>query len=195
MDLEKKGSKRFAYACEEALGYAVTRSVRDKDGISAAMALADVAERCRRKGQSLLDRLHEIERRLGVWGSAQHSVKVRGVGALADIERALDRLSSSPPESVGGFRVVNVRDYRRGETERPRWLGSALLIELELEQGRVLVRPSGTEPKLKVYVDVRGEVGASGSVFAEEEALAERAALLAREVVTMLGISRDDGRA
>jgi phosphomannomutase len=145
----------------------------------------------------LLDRLHDIERRLGVWGSAQHSVTVRGAGALADIGRALDKLGASPPESIGGMRVVACRDYRHGLNERPRWLGSALLIELELEleQGRVLVRPSGTEPKLKVYVDVRGEVGASGSVFAEEEALAERAALLAREVVTMLGISRDDGRA
>jgi phosphomannomutase len=189
MELEKRASKRFAYGCEEALGYSVTRAVRDKDGMSAAMVLAELAERCRREGRSLLDRLHDIERRLGVWGSAQHSVVVRGVGAIAEIARALDNLSASPPESLGGMRVVACRDYRRGEEERPRWLGSALLVELELEQGRVLVRPSGTEPKLKVYVDVRGEVAASASVFAEEETLAERAVAVAREVVEMLGIS------
>jgi phosphomannomutase len=189
MELEKKASKRFAFGCEEALGYSVTRAVRDKDGISAAMALAELSERSRRKGRTLLDRLHDIERRLGVWGSAQHNVKVRGAGALAEIDRALDRMSTSPPTSVGGMRVVACRDYRRGEEKRPRWLGSALLIELELERGRVLVRPSGTEPKLKVYVDVRGEVAANASVFAEEETLAARADALAREVVEMLGIS------
>jgi phosphomannomutase len=189
MELETKASKRFAYGCEEALGYSVTRAVRDKDGISAAMALGALAERCRREGRTLLDRLHEIERRLGVWGSAQHNVTVRGMGAPAQIGRALDRLSASPPESVGGLRVVACRDYRRGEEERPRWLGPSLLIELELEQGRVLVRPSGTEPKLKVYVDVRSDVTATTSVFAEEEMLDERAARLAREVVEMLGIS------
>jgi phosphomannomutase len=189
IELERMRGLRFAYGCEEALGYAVTKLVRDKDGISAAVELAELAERAKRQGRSLLERLYEIERRLGVWASAQRSVTVKGARALGDIERALDRMSASPPDKLGGSRVVTVRDYRKGGETRPRWLGSALLIELELEQGRVLVRPSGTEPKLKVYVDVRGDVPQNASVLAEEERLAERASALAREIVEMLGIT------
>ncbi|HVR19167.1 MAG TPA: phospho-sugar mutase, partial [Polyangiaceae bacterium] len=132
IELERSAGKRFVYGCEEALGYSVTRAVRDKDGISAAVALAELAERCRREGRSLLDRLHALERRLGVWSSAQHSVLLSGPRALRDIERALDRTSASPPSSLGGMRVVAVRDYRSGAESRPRWLGKALLVELEL---------------------------------------------------------------
>jgi phosphomannomutase len=192
IELEKSTGRRFVYGCEEALGYAVTRAVRDKDGISAAVALAELAERCRREGRSLLERLHAIERRLGVWASAQHSVTVTGLGAMADIERALDRMSASPPSSVGGARVLAVRDYRRGAEARPRWLGASMLIELELEGGRVLVRPSGTEPKLKIYVDLRGEAVQNASVAALEEELAGRALAFAREVVEILEISGED---
>jgi phosphomannomutase len=103
-------------------------------------------------------------------------------------------MSSSPPAKLGDSKVVAVRDYRKGGETRPRWLGSALLIELELEQGRVLVRPSGTEPKLKIYVDLRGEIQGNASVGAEEERLTERALALARQVVESLGISGEDRR-
>jgi phosphomannomutase len=194
IELEKTRGLRYAYGCEEALGYSVSRAVRDKDGISAAVALAELAERAKREGKSLLERLYDIERRLGVWASAQHSVTVKGARALADIERALDRMAASPPATLDGVRVVATRDYRRGGETRPRWLGAALLIELELEQGRVLVRPSGTEPKLKIYVDLRGEIEGNASVGAEEEKLTERALGLARKVVEALGISGEDRR-
>jgi phosphomannomutase len=192
IEVEKKTGRRFAYGCEEALGYCVAHPVRDKDGISAAVALAELAERCRREGRTLLDRLHDIERRLGVWASAQHSITVTGLGAMASIEQALERLASAPPKSLGGSRVVAVRDYRKGAESRPRWLGASLLIELELEQGRVLVRPSGTEPKLKIYVDLRGEVATGAPVGKKEEELAENAQKLAHEVVETLGISGED---
>ena len=192
--LERSAGKRSVYGCEEALGYAVTRAVRDKDGIAAAVALAELAERCRREDKTLLDHLHAIERRLGVWSSAQHSVAISGADALRAVEKALDALCAKPPDSVGGLRVVAVRDYRRGAEARPRWLGQALLVELELEQGRVLVRPSGTEPKLKLYADLRAEASLSGSVLEAEERLSERALALAREVVEKLGFSAEDGR-
>jgi phosphomannomutase len=192
MALERRGL-RFAFACEEALGYAVTRAVRDKDGISAAVALAELAERCRRDGRSLFDRLHAIERRLGVWASAQRSAFTLGPRALGDVERALDRVVASPPPSLGGLSVVAVRDYRHGAETRPRWLGAALLVELELQAGRVLVRPSGTEPKLKVYVDLRAESSQSASVLELEASLTERAQALAREVLVLLGLSGEDG--
>jgi phosphomannomutase len=113
---------------------------------------------------------------------------------MADIEHALDRMSASPPVSVGGAKVLAVRDYRRGADVRPRWLGASMLIELELEGGRVLVRPSGTEPKLKIYVDLRGEAAQNASIAAVEEELAGRALSFAREVVEILGISREDRR-
>jgi phosphomannomutase len=193
MALERRG-KRFVYGCEEALGYSVTRAVRDKDGIAAAVALAGVAERCRRESKSLLDYLHAIERRHGVWASAQHNVRLAGALDSNTLGLALDRTSASPPESLGGMRLVGVRDFRHGAESRPRWLGSALLVELELDGGRVLVRPSGTEPKLKIYVDLRAEAAPNASIFEIEATLAERARNLALEVVEMLGISGEDGR-
>jgi phosphomannomutase len=92
------------------------------------------------------------------------------------------------------MRVVAVRDYRHGAESRPRWLGKALLVELELERGRILVRPSGTEPKLKIYVDLRSELGPGGSVLDTQERLTEHALALAREIVETLMLSGEDGR-
>jgi phosphomannomutase len=179
LELERRGSMRFAYAAEEALGYSVTPAVRDKDGISAAIALADLASRCRREGKSLLDHLHELSRRHGVWASAPKNVALDATAGTAAVSTALDRLVASPPAMLGTRRVRAVRDYRVGAESRPRWLGAAPLVELELDDGRVLVRPSGTEPKLKFYADLRAEVAPAAAVSAlEAELLVEAAALL-----------------
>lgn len=158
--LEERGEGRFAFGFEEALGYSVGRVVRDKDGISAAIVTLDLVAEEERRGRGLLGRLIALWEEFGLWVSAQHSLVAtagQGPGGLAT---AVDLLAESPPPQVGGLEVTAVVDYRSGEEHRPPWLGAQDLVELELgAEGRVLVRPSGTEPKLKVYVDLRGSTG------------------------------------
>lgn len=158
--LEDRGVGRFAFGYEEALGYSVGRTVRDKDGISAALVMADLAAELDGNRLGVLERLHELWRRVGLWVSAQHSIHRPGEGGGRDLADAIGRLAATPPETVDGMAVVGVTDYRSGWEGRPFWLGQQDLVELDLgEPGRILVRPSGTEPKLKIYVDLCGAVG------------------------------------
>jgi phosphomannomutase len=192
--LERAGEGRFAFACEEALGYALTAAVRDKDGISAAVAIADLAARSRQHGRTLLDELHALYAEFGVWASAQHNVAVSGRPVADAVSGVLDRAANAAPSRLGARAVVRVVDYRRDAPGRPPWLAAAPLVELELEGGRILLRPSGTEPKLKFYVDLRADVGASATMTAVENALGSEASALARELVEKLGLLGEDAR-
>jgi len=124
----------------------------------------------------VLDRLGDLYRTYGVWTSAQVSIRREGVEGSAEIDRAMRALREAAPGEVGGMAVSNVEDFATGAEERPRYLGATNLIELQLgTEGRVLARPSGTEPKLKVYVDLNGPYPDSGDWVGAEADLAERA--------------------
>jgi phosphomannomutase len=154
-----EGVLRFGY--EEALGFAVDPLVADKDGMSAALALAKLASDLEREGQTLLDRLDEIESRYGVHSGAQISLRAEGAEGLVAIAAAMKRLRASPPKVLGGLDVTEVADLARG------WCGLAptdgLLFELG-STGRVVVRPSGTEPKLKAYIEIVGATDDPGTL-------------------------------
>lgn len=181
---------RFVFGYEEALGYAVGSAVRDKDGVGAALALADLAAECRREGVTLLDRLAALYRRFGLWVSVQRSVARAGPGGKADLEEAMERLGDSPPEELAGMRVREVTDYRLRDGSRPRWRDAAPLIELGLEGGgRALARPSGTEPKLKIYVDLPGFVPEGSDPFALEDRFSSRADRAAGALASYMGLS------
>ncbi|MCC6216432.1 MAG: phospho-sugar mutase [Polyangiaceae bacterium] len=189
LDLEAAGGVRYVFGYEEALGYSVGRLVRDKDGVSAAVLLAELAAHERVAKRSLLDRLADLYHRHGLWVSAQASATRPGAAGAAEIERAVAQIAGEPPASVRGRAVVATLDYRAGAESRPRWLGETPLLELSLEGGgRVLVRPSGTEPKLKVYVDLRVELAADASVAAAEEAALAEARAAAAEVLVAVGL-------
>ena len=174
LDLETAGEGTFVFGYEEALGYSVGPAVRDKDGISAALVFADLAASCRTDGITVWDRLEAMYRRDGLWVSTQKSVVRPGTEGAAEIAAAMERLASSPPGVIGESKVAEVVDFQVGAEERPRYLPTASLVALQLDDGgRVLVRPSGTEPKLKIYVDLRRQVGAD-QVLAEVEAAALR---------------------
>lgn len=180
LDLEEQGF-RFAFGYEEALGYTIGPVVRDKDGMSAALWFADLVAAESGRGRTVLDRLRDLWDRHGLWMSAQHAVTRSGPSGSAAIAAAMGRLRTATPGSVGGLVVERVVDFATGAGERPRWLPLTNLVVLELAGGsRVLARPSGTEPKLKVYADVRG----SG----DEAAVAAQARDLARELATYLGL-------
>jgi phosphomannomutase len=185
--LEDSGAGRFAFGYEEALGYSVGRTVRDKDGISAAIVMADLAAEESGAGRSVIDRLHDLWDEVGLWVSAQQSIVRDGSEGQAELLAAVDRVGSSPPDLIGGLDVTDVTDYRVGEEARPIWLGKQDLIEVTLgSTGRILVRPSGTEPKLKIYVDLSGDAGSDHETA--HSRLSQMARSLAAEMGEWLGL-------
>jgi phosphomannomutase len=143
------GVLRFGY--EEALVFAVDPLVADKDGMSAALAICQLADDLARSGATLLDRLDEIESRYGVHAGGQLSLRVDGPGGALAIDAALRRLRSSPPTTLGHLPVSSFVNLDEGWHGLPPTEG--VLMELR-ESGRVVVRPSGTEAKLKVYIEI-----------------------------------------
>jgi phosphomannomutase len=140
------------FGFEEALGYLVDPEVvRDKDGISALVVALSTAIALREEGRTLLDLLDEIEEAIGRFDSDQVAVRVDDLGALGAMT---DRLRTDPPTSIGGLEVLEADDLAQGFGGLP----PTDALRYRLAGGaRVIVRPSGTEPKLKVYLDVVSE--------------------------------------
>jgi len=188
LDLEADGLGRFVFGYEEALGYTIGRVVRDKDGIGAAVWFADLAMACHEAGITVLDRLAALYRRHGLWVSTQKALVRPGVEGVAEIAGAMESLRGAGPETLGGIPVEGTTDYREGAELRARWLGAQALVEFHLEGGgRVLARPSGTEPKLKIYADLRGDLTEDDDIDAVEAWLLERAAGAASDLASFLG--------
>jgi len=148
--LTKVDSVRYAY--EEALGYCVAPDlVLDKDGISAALLVCDLSARLRADGRGLADRLDDLAREHGVHATDQLSVRVDDLSLIA---AAMERLRGGPPTRLGGLAVKRVDDLATGSVDTtglPPTDGIRLVLA---EGGRVVVRPSGTEPKLKAYLEL-----------------------------------------
>lgn len=137
----------FGY--EEALGYAVdSHSVNDKDGISAALALVQLATDLHRQNQTLNDLLDEIWQRHGFHGTRQISVRTTSV---AQIEEILSRFRDNTPNVIGRFLVTRFDDLEKPSDGLPPTNGVRIYLEDNI---RVIVRPSGTEPKIKCYIEV-----------------------------------------
>jgi phosphomannomutase len=144
MRVEAEEGVRFVFGYEEALGYTVGRVVRDKDGIGAGLALAEMAAELRARGLTLLDALYDLRRRHGYFASRQRNFTLEGAEGARRIERAMDRLRQESRSELGGEPIRAFHDRRDG---------NVLLYDLE-DGGRVAVRPSGTEPKIKLYLEV-----------------------------------------
>lgn len=147
---------RFLFAYEEALGYALGQIVHDKDGLSALLAFVMLAAEQAERGQTVLDRLAAIYRDHGIFVTAQRSIATRA-GAVSLTEQ----LRAAPPANIGELAVTAMLDlqsglqvFADGRTE-PLTMGHAdVLIYLLQDDSRVIVRPSGTEPKTKCYYEV-----------------------------------------
>jgi len=157
MDYERTTGGRFVMGYEEALGYSIGPLVRDKDGVSACLIFADLVLWNRARGRSVLDHLDDIYRRVGLFVTEQVSITKPGSEGLAQIKQAMDRFRKQPPKDIAGHAVDQVVDLAKGEGGLP---PSDVLV-FKLEGGRrVIMRPSGTEPKLKSYYEVRVPVAA-----------------------------------
>jgi phosphomannomutase len=143
------GVLRFGY--EEALGFAVDPMVADKDGMSAALAVCRLAHELSVQGLTLFDRLDEIEGRFGVHAGGQLSIRAEGPDGLTSIRAAVERLREAPPATLGETEVTEVVDLSKGCNGLMATDGVLLRLGTK---GRVVVRPSGTEAKLKAYIEI-----------------------------------------
>jgi phosphomannomutase len=181
---------RFVFGYEEALGYSAGPVVRDKDGISAALLFAELAAHCRARGETVWDRLARLYRRHGMWVSVQRSVVRPGPQGAFEIGYAMERLCGTLPDRLGDAAVTGATDFREGHKLRSRWLPATSLISLDLGgTGRALVRPSGTEPKLKIYVDRRVALGDRDDFAQVEAAAVAGAQAVAADLAEVLGFS------
>jgi phosphomannomutase len=167
---------RFAFGYEEALGYAVTSAVRDKDGISAALAMLSLAAAAQSAGESLQDVYDALEVAHGVHLTAQVTLTTE---TTVDV---MSRLRGAAPAELAGEPVTSVTDYSGGTWELP----STDMLSYQLPEARVVIRPSGTEPKIKAYLEVV-ELVTGRTLEAARQAAAERMVRLRSAVTDLLG--------
>jgi phosphomannomutase len=178
MEREREEHASFVFGYEEALGYTVGPLVRDKDGIGAALVCADMAAFCKRRGVTLLGYLEEIQRQFGLYVAEQKSVTLPGAEGATKIAAIMEKLRGAAPSQVGGRRVMATRDYKRGVAvvegaTRRLTLPASDVLAYELEGGaQVTLRPSGTEPKIKYYFELR-EAPAKGEPMAQAKGRAK----------------------
>jgi phosphomannomutase len=163
MEFEQQHAGRFVMGYEEALGYSIGPLVRDKDGVSAAIIFAELAAWNRERGRSVLDQLDDIYRRVGLFVTEQVSLTKPGSEGMAEIKAAMTEFRQRPPKAIAGHAVERVLDLARGEGGLP---PSDVLVFKLAGGRRVIMRPSGTEPKLKSYYEVRVEVAAGEPIAA-----------------------------
>ncbi|MFF5963804.1 phospho-sugar mutase [Streptomyces collinus] len=170
------------YGYEEALGYCVDPDgVRDKDGITAALLITELASQLKEEGRTLLDLLDDLAVEHGLHATDQLSVRVED---LSLITAAMRRLREQPPTALAGLPITRTDDLTKGTAELPPTDG----LRYTLDGARVIVRPSGTEPKLKCYLEVVVPVGSHQDL---PEARAKATALLEsikRDLSTAAGI-------
>jgi phosphomannomutase len=173
----------LAFGYEEALGYCVDpEHVRDKDGVSALLMLCDLAARVKAEGRALTDVLDDLAAAHGLHATEQLSVRVPD---LTLIEQAMTRLRETPPASLGGYDVEATDDLAHGGNGLPPTEG----LRFRLAQGaRVVVRPSGTEPKLKCYLEVVFPLESEGGVDAARIAAAARLDAISQDLADALGL-------
>ena len=165
MELERSEGASFVFGYEEALGYTVGDVVRDKDGVSAALLVAELAAYLASEGRTMHDELEAIARKFGLFVSGQVNVVRKGTAGPAEIAALMSRIRASSPKELGPFRVTEKVDFAEGARGLPR----TNMVAFDLDGGsRVIARPSGTEPKAKLYFDVSDRVAEGEPLDAAE---------------------------
>jgi phosphomannomutase len=147
----RRPGTRFVFGYEEALGYELGQAVSDKDGLSAALVAAAIAAGAKARGSSLIARLDDLAARFGVHATSQWSFRLSGPKAQSEMAEIVGRWREDPPTALAGLAVTDVVDLLKGTEELPPT--NALVLRFA-KGARVVLRPSGTEPKLKAYLEV-----------------------------------------
>ena len=173
----------LVFGYEEALGYCCDPDhVKDKDGVSALLLLCELAAQTKSAGRTLVDVLDDLALQHGLHATDQVSVRVADLSLIA---AAMERLRAAPPSELGGLAVERVDDLALGSADLPPTDG----LRFHLADGaRVVVRPSGTEPKLKCYLEVVVPVDAEAGVDAARISAAARLDALGADAAAALGL-------
>ncbi|MCL2375832.1 MAG: phospho-sugar mutase [Defluviitaleaceae bacterium] len=173
---EQSGEHTYIFGFEESYGYLSGSGVRDKDAISATMLICEIAAWYKSRGMSIFDGLDEIYKKYGYFKEAVKSVTLKGMEGLAKIQTTMAGLRENPPKSVGGVALGEFRDYKGGKVAG---FPSSDVLYYVLEDGAwFCVRPSGTEPKIKIYMGVTGDDGADAQ---------RRLGILSKSVLELIG--------
>ncbi|MCI9610768.1 MAG: phospho-sugar mutase [Eubacterium sp.] len=164
LEFEKTGNGTYLFGMEESYGCLTGTYARDKDAVVASMALCEAAAYYMTKNMTLWDAMLEMYERYGYYKDHVESITLKGIEGLAKIQEIMNTLRADAPKEIGGLKVLAARDYKEdtiqdfvtGQT-RPTGLPKSNVLYYELEDDAwVCVRPSGTEPKVKFYIGVKG---------------------------------------
>ncbi len=181
-EFERTGSHEYLFAYEESYGYLAGDYARDKDAVTASMLIAEMAAYYRTKGMTLYDAMETMYEKYGYYCEQTISITMPGVAGLTRMQELMVELRETPLTDVAGNQVEFVRDYQpgtrknvaTGETEEMELKGQNVLY-YELEGGTsFIIRPSGTEPKVKVYIMARAEDKAAAAAKVEALAAASK---------------------
>jgi len=182
---EKDGA-RFVFGYEEALGYSVGPLVRDKDGVSAVVRLVELCAHLKSQGETLLTALDALAVKHGYSQDLQWSVTLPGSDGRARIDGAMAALRASPPTTIGASPVVKSRDLARPDDGSP----PSDVLAFTTEDGlRLTVRPSGTEPKIKFYVEAEDKVADRAALAEARVRVKKRLDGVRAEVMGALGLA------
>ena len=161
---EAAGSYKYIFAFEESYGYMMGDYVRDKDAVTASMMVAEMAAHYHKQGMTLLDAMESLYEKYGWFMEKTVNLVMPGVDGLQKMKALMEELRSQPPKEIEGEEVVRLRDYLDGSIhvaglgvvgKTPFWGSNVLYFELK-DGSSFIIRPSGTEPKVKVYLLIRG---------------------------------------
>jgi len=163
LEYEKEHSYNYIFAYEESYGYMTGNYVRDKDAVTASMLIAEMAAYYHTKNMTLIDAMDALYVKYGCYGERTLNLVMPGLDGLGKMRELMKTLREAPPSDIYGTAVTRVRDYQSGEIKAPngevtgktRIRGSNVLYFELADGGVIIVRPSGTEPKIKVYIMVK----------------------------------------
>jgi phosphoglucomutase len=190
---EDAGRIGYFFATEESIGYLAGNFVRDKDASIAALLVSEMASALKDRGQTIWGYLDEIYAQYGCYRNLQHLVELPGKTGMQVMREVMLGLRRSPPTSLGGRPVVSVVDRlapsKSGRDTYAIGSGDDMItfVLSEDQRNRVTARPSGTEPKLKYYIQLYEPVGSGVDVVSVREALQQEALSVAREIVDLSG--------
>ncbi len=161
---EETGSNNYVFGLEESYGCLAGTHARDKDAVVAVMCLCEVAAWCKKHGQTLWDKMVELYEKYGYFKEDLYTITLKGIDGSKQIGEMMDKLRKNPPAEFGDLKVINVRDYATGITkelatgkESPTGLPESNVLYFDLTNDSwCCARPSGTEPKIKFYMGVKG---------------------------------------
>ena len=163
-ELESAGKNTVIFSYEESYGYMIGHYVRDKDAVTASLLLTEMAAWYHAQGMTLFDALRSLYEKYGWYGEKTHNLVMPGLDGLEKMAALMQSLRAQPPVEIGGVKVEQYKDYSDGTVRdaatgaiTPMPLSGSNVLRFELTDGtHIVVRPSGTEPKIKVYILTKG---------------------------------------